>query len=295
MYRPPPAMLRAFREGWAVVEHKKKQAQGRVGPSTSDCDEAYLVLLGELEILRGRSWAPAPPGTLAFHPARKRYGIRPKRGYNGPARIVSILFRAPRGWQPNLPRGPIRLGASWWRRFLDLEAQADYSASGQRVLPVRALMDLLEKLGAALNPPARGGRRAPAEREPRKPDTQAGWLELWARAEDAIRERAAGGLTAAELAEALHVSPTQLRRVFNAARGLPPKAALTAWRLDEAKRLLREGRLNAGEVAARVGYASLPRFSAAFKAATGEPPSRYAESVFSTGPRRRRSAKVQER
>lgn len=275
MYRPPPAIRAALDEGCAVVEHKKKPRQGAVGPGVQDVDELFVVLAGELEMLRGRSWAPAPPGTLGCFPRRKRYGIRARRGYDGPARIVSILFRASAGWNAGIPAGPVRLNAVWWRRLLELEAGSDYSPRGQRVLPLADLLSFLERLARALGAKA-AKQPVRAAAEPRRPDTQAEWFEQWARAEDLIRERAGEGLDAAGLAQALHVSPTQLRRIFHAARGCSPKHALDAWRIAEARRLLRAGKLNATQVAARVGYRTLQRFSAAFKAATGQPPGKYA-------------------
>jgi len=141
-----------------------------------------------------------------------------------------------------------------------------------------AIEEFLEHLGRAVAPSkARGEGRA--GEGPRRTDTEAGWLETWTRAENMIRELAPRGLTVDELAEAVHVSPTQLRRLFHAARGLSPKQALTAWRIEEAGRLLALGKWSVREVAAKVGFSSLPRFSAAFKKATGQPPS----TVMRTG------------
>jgi AraC family transcriptional regulator len=101
-------------------------------------------------------------------------------------------------------------------------------------------------------------------------------MAAWTAAEDVIRARAADGLTAEQLARATHCSPTQLRRVFRAARGTTPKAAITAWRIDEAKRLLAAGRWTATQVAARVGFATPQRFAAVFRRVVGATPGKYA-------------------
>ncbi|MBI3832118.1 MAG: helix-turn-helix transcriptional regulator [Planctomycetes bacterium] len=277
-WRPNSDHKAAFAQERAVVQHKKKARQGTVGPCTSAADEVYVVALGALEFFDGRAWSPAPERSLGWFPRRKIYGIRPAPGFSGPVCVVSILFIASPGLAPGMPPRAVRLTAPWWRRFVELEASADFDERGQRVLPRADLETLLEQLGRTLAPGAakRSRPRSVSKDAPSRPDTEAGWLETWARAEDAIRERAGGGLSVDELAAAVNVSPTQLRRIFHAARGLSPKAALTAWRIDAAKRLLRDGRLNVSQVAEKVGYGNLPRFSAAFKATVGVSPSAYA-------------------
>ncbi len=62
---------------------------------------------------------------------------------------------------------------------------------------------------------------------------------------------------------------------FAALVGEPPLAYLTGWRMQVAARLLLSGRSSIGEVASRVGYASEPAFSKAFKRAMGVAPGAY--------------------
>jgi AraC-like DNA-binding protein len=279
-WRPNSDNKAAFSQRRAVVQHKKKARQGAVGPCTSAADEVYVVAQGDLEFFDGRTWTPAPERSLGWFPRRNVFGIRPALGFSGPVRVVSILFMASPGLAPGMPRRAVRLTAPWWRRFVELEASADFDERGQRVLNLSDLETFVEQLARTVAPAAskRSRRHASSKDAPSRPDTEAGWLETWARAEDAIRERAGEGLTVDELAEAVNVSPTQLRRIFHAARGHSPKTALTAWRIDKAKRLLRDGRLNVSQVAEKVGYGNLPRFSAAFKAAVGVSPSAFAST-----------------
>jgi len=276
-WRPTRELKAAFKAGRAVVQHKIKECQGCVGPCTADADELYAVIQGDLQFFDGRRWQFAPPRALNWFPRRKVYGIRPAPGYAGPVRVVSMLFMARKDFAPGLPRGGVRLPAPWWRRFLELEASATFDARGLRVLDARELETFAEQLARAVAPEhaasRKGDRRAT---EPRRPDTEAEWLEVWTRAEDVIRARAGEGVTVGELAAAVHVSQTQLRRVFHAARGISPKAALTAWRIEAARRLLRAGKLSVTQVAARVGFGNLPRFSAAFKTAVGCAPTEFA-------------------
>ncbi len=286
-WQPPDHIRQAFKDGWAVVHRKHKRRQRTFGPATALVDELFVVIDGQLEILAEGKWWPAPARTFACFRRGVFYGVRQKPGYDGPAQIVNILFRAPQDWSSGLPRPPLILSAPWWRRFMDLEARCDFDASGQRVLRVEELTAFVEKLARAAVPKpasvAKGKRKVQGRgglpEGPRRPDTGAEWMEVWARAEDVIRQRAGEGLTADELAAAVHVSPTQLRRVFQSARGIPPKAALTQWRVDEAKKLLTAGKWNATQVSEKVGFTTLQRFSAVFKEATGESPSAFARKV----------------
>lgn len=268
----------AFKDGLAIVHRKHKGRQRTFGPTTATLmDELFVVIDGQLEIMAEGKWWPAPPRSFACFRRGVFYGIRQKPGYDGKAHIVNILFRAPQEWISGLPRPPLLLSAPWWRRFMDLEARCDYDATGQRVLRVTDVMAFVERLAQAALPRALPRKCSAILREgPRRPDTGAEWMELWARAEDVIRQRARDGLTADELAEAVHVSPTQLRRVFQSARGIPPKTALTQWRIDEARKLLATGKFNATQVSEQVGFSTLQRFSAVFKEVTGETPSAFA-------------------
>lgn len=284
LWRPPHEIKTAFAQGFAVVQRKNKARQQVVGPSRALADELYAVLEGELEMYFEGRWLPAPPGTLGLFPRKTVYGIRPKPGYRGTVRVVSILLMLPEDGLPRLPGRPVHLPGPWWRKYLALEQSADFDAQGQRVLRVAELSLFIAQLARALGSPEQSATRprrksALSAEGPHKPDTQADWMELWARAEDAIREKAKEGLSAAELAELVGVSPTQLRRIFLSARGCSPKAALTKQRIDEAKRLLAAGRLNVTQVAERVGFSNLPRFSAAFKQATGVAPAHFARKA----------------
>ena len=280
-WRPPDHIRTAFNDGLAVVHRKHKRRQRTFGPATALVDELFVVIDGQLEIMAEGTWWPAPPRALACFRRGVFYGVRQKPGYDGPAQIVNILFRAPRDWNSGLPRPPLILSGPWWRRFMDLESRCDFDAAGQRVLRTGELTAFVEKLARSAIPKStaankRGGNLPEG---PRRPDTGAEWMEVWAQAEDVIRQRAGDGLTADELAAAVHVSPTQLRRVFQSARGIPPKAALTQWRVDEAKKLLALGKWNATQVSEKVGFSTLQRFSAVFKEATGESPSVFARKL----------------
>ena len=279
VWRTPAEIKRALHDGLAVVHRKHKRRQQKIGPQVCPMDELFIVVGGEIEMRLDGRWHPAPPRSLTCIRRGQYYGIRQRPGHEDAAQIVNILFRAPAKWNHGLPRPPLRLPAPWWRRFMDLEAQCGFDASGQRVLPIAEVLGIIERLAhAAVSPDLK--REASVLRDgPRRPDTGAEWMEVWALAEDTIRERAGAGLTVDELAAVVHVSPTQLRRVFQSARGIAPKTALTHFRIDEAKRLLGTGKWNATQVSEMVGFTTLQRFSAVFKGVTEQSPSEYARKV----------------
>lgn len=94
-----------------------------------------------------------------------------------------------------------------------------------------------------------------------------------ARALDVIDASLGRALGMRELARRAGASTRTLERAFSRELGLTPSEHLRKKRLDEARVLLRSGRLGVGEVAARVGYRSLPAFSTAYREQFGHPPS----------------------
>lgn len=76
----------------------------------------------------------------------------------------------------------------------------------------------------------------------------------------------------ADAAEAAALSPSYFSRLFHDVMGVPFSRYLTAYRLQEAERLLRAGDLPVQQLAAACGFASSTHFVTAFKARYGLPP-----------------------
>jgi AraC-like DNA-binding protein len=267
-----PLVEQAAREGLAVVHRKHKRRQQIAGSGPAQVDEVFAVLAGEVEVFARGRWRAMRPGALLCIHRGQRHGARASAAHAGEVRLLNILFLAPRRWRAGIPAGAVPLPTVWWRRLLELESSSDFDARGQRVLPLDAVLAFISGLARA----GVAGRRRRWADGPARPDTGSDWMAAWSAAEEIIRERASRGLTAAQLAVAARVSPTQLRRVFHAARGCSPKAAITAWRIDAAKRLLAAGRCTVTQVAERVGYASVQRFTSVFRSRTGKRPSEFA-------------------
>ncbi len=78
--------------------------------------------------------------------------------------------------------------------------------------------------------------------------------------------------TVEELADAVAVSRSTLAQRFTAQIGETPIRYLAGWRIQLAKRLLKETDLRLAEIAERVGYTSEAAFNRAFKRHVGWPP-----------------------
>ncbi|MFP3991786.1 AraC family transcriptional regulator [Streptomyces sp. E11-3] len=83
------------------------------------------------------------------------------------------------------------------------------------------------------------------------------------------------GISLREAATTLHVHSTHVIRCFKQTYGLPPHAYLTGKRIDQARRLLLDGRRPA-EVATTVGFHDQAHLNRHFKRHVGTTPARYA-------------------
>lgn len=86
-------------------------------------------------------------------------------------------------------------------------------------------------------------------------------------------------LTLAEICRDNLVGRSRLQKLFHAHTGGGVMAYFGVLRINAAKRLIREGRLNFTQIAARLGYQSVHYFSRRFRLVTGMSPSEYGRSV----------------
>ena len=75
------------------------------------------------------------------------------------------------------------------------------------------------------------------------------------------------------------ISPTVLKKCFRGVYGDPIYAYMKKYRLQVAERLLKESRATVGEIALQVGYQNPNKFTSAFCAAYGIPPTAYRKEV----------------
>lgn len=102
-----------------------------------------------------------------------------------------------------------------------------------------------------------------------------GGSETFLRAVQWHRNRMGAGVRVNDVAAALHVSPSHLRRLFMRVRGEPPKRVFMRAKIEEACRLMAQSGMNLKEVGARCGFSGFSEFYRAFKNHTGQSPSRW--------------------
>ena len=82
-------------------------------------------------------------------------------------------------------------------------------------------------------------------------------------------------LSLAEVARRVRMSASHFRKAFGAYFGCPPRTYLRRARIQKAKQLMMEHRLNLTEIAERCGFATVHSFSRTFRACEGKAPSAY--------------------
>ncbi len=84
-------------------------------------------------------------------------------------------------------------------------------------------------------------------------------------------------LSVSHLASLCGVSDAHFRKLFKESQGTSPKQYLTELRISHAKRLLSERTATVSDIAEACGFASVYHFCRAFKLATGQTPTEFAE------------------
>ncbi|WP_165251306.1 AraC family transcriptional regulator [Paludisphaera soli] len=103
---------------------------------------------------------------------------------------------------------------------------------------------------------------------------EGGLSQRVARAIEWIRRRYAEPFRIEDVAKAARMSPSTLHQHFKAVTAMSPLQYQKRLRLQEARRLMLVGGLDAAEAAYRVGYESPSQFSREYRRAFGEPPAR---------------------
>lgn len=115
------------------------------------------------------------------------------------------------------------------------------------------------------------------------PEQRRGWLAgladpIVGRALTLLHERPAHAWSVDALAEQVHLSRSAFAERFTAVVGMSPLSYLASWRMQLARRALRQGR-SVSQVGALVGYDSDAAFSRAFKREVGMAPTRWRAGV----------------
>lgn len=118
-------------------------------------------------------------------------------------------------------------------------------------------------------------RSSPAPRRPAQPEGS----PLFAQVADYLEGRLDQNLTLEQICQDNLAGRSQLQKLFHSRTGGGVMEYFHGRKLQAARRMIREGRMNFTQIAASLGFQSVHYFSRRFKAATGMSPSEYARSV----------------
>ena len=237
-------------------------------------EEFQLCLIlggsGELEYRGARHPNPAwslfvlHPGEVHANQATAPEGCS-YRSLNAAPELLRRVVEQIAGRDRGLPYfpSPVLLEEDLLRRFLRLHRLLEGEAT--RLEADAALLGTLSRLverHAQAPPAARGvGRESAAA----------------ARARDYLEAHRDENVPLAELARVAGASPYHLSRLFRRVYGLPPHAYQIRRRVEDARRLLRQG-LAPAAVAARTGFADQSHLHRHFKLVLGMTPGAYRET-----------------
>ena len=103
--------------------------------------------------------------------------------------------------------------------------------------------------------------------------------DIFERATGFMSDNTNRSLTIDDISIALHISPSELKRVFREYTVLGVITYFRNMRIECAKTLIRDGGLNITEIAERMGYESIHCFSKQFKNIVGMSPREYSMSI----------------
>ncbi len=95
-----------------------------------------------------------------------------------------------------------------------------------------------------------------------------------------MQQKIYSNLTLRELCNQFLLEKSQLSKIFKENCGISPMAYYSSIKINEAKRMLRQGNLSVSEIAEKLSFPDIHSFSRAFKKAVGFSPTAYARSIL---------------
>ena len=137
---------------------------------------------------------------------------------------------------------------------------------------------LLEQILLLMVRQAQGGQESPKQEAPHLTDEQNA-ADLTNQLTGLMREHLDGSLSFEEICRTSGLSQTALKACFRRYNRMGVMEYYQRLRIEEARRLLREGRLNVTQTAEKLGYSSIHAFSRQFKRLMGVTPLNYLRTI----------------
>lgn len=248
------------------IGYREQGTEYHYGPHRHEIHQWYCVLYGVVEmVVDDRQYLLAPEESILIPPGAVR---SPRSHERAPGYLWAHFANRRLALEPItnrvLPTPP-----ELQQDLLDLVSEVQRPADGDADDLVNAL---LVKLLVGL-------RRSVARQEPPGPAPSlvnaAYRREVVKRVDSFMRNHLTHPLSRRQVAEAVHLSPAHLARVYRQVTGKTLNDRLTELRVEYGKQLLLESTLSVTQVGLSVGYRSFSHFSAVFKDRVGIPPSDY--------------------
>ncbi len=272
--------------------HYFQFASGYLFPGEShDFWEMVYIDRGEADIGAGERVVRLSQGQVILHEPGEFHSIW--AGSPGGSDILVVSFACDSAAIRRLRQGVFTLSTGQRRLLMSLVAEGrglfgpvlDISEQKEPVprpdapegsrqmialLLTQFLILLLRERQAAKTPPAEGAPHLTEEQRA---------AEVIAHLTALMRRHPDGSLRFPEICRASGLGQTALKECFRRYQHQSVMACYRRIRIEEARRLLREGRLNVTQVAEALGYSSLPYFSAQFRREMGMSPLQYLRTV----------------
>lgn len=226
--------------------------------------EIVYVDDGELEVTEDGNVYNLGEGDIIFHAPMEFHRLR---SYGGTApNVTNLSFGAMGEYPPELLSGVFHLDESGRKEFLQIsrcvrewmESQEEGSFYGKEI--ASRLISFMFRLSRTYLPQP---KKISAER-----------VHTYKRLVEIMNEEVYSNISISELAERMFMSVSYVKVLFSRYAGVSPKAYYTNLRLNEAKKLLAEGK-NVYEIAERMNFSTPGYFSVFFKKHTGMTPKYY--------------------
>lgn len=246
-----------------LIIHQKIKGNS-VDDHAHDEHEFFLPLQGEIQIQAGQELLKAGPGKMIYLPPSSTHSFRASSSSEGERLIFMIQ---PRLWKANEGGSfpPSVISASQLSKELLFHLLIHPKTRAARSLLdtlVQTLSEMLEDSGLQ-----NMGDIAHLEGRSQDPRIR--------KALQAISASFDQSLPMERLARESGMSVRNFNRLFLSELGMTPKQAVTLYRIERAKGLLKGARRSVTDVAFEVGYQSVSQFITTFRKATGQLPSEY--------------------
>jgi AraC-like DNA-binding protein len=248
------------------IGYREQGTAYHYGPHRHDVHQWYCVLYGTVEMMvDDREFVLAPEESILIPPG----AIRSPRSRDRAPGYLWAHFTNQRLTLGAITNCVLATPPELQQDVLDLVSEVQQPADADADDLVGAL---LVKLLVGLR---RSVTRASASAPALSVVNAVHHRELVRQVDSFMRNNLTRALSRRQVADAVHLSPAHLARVYRQATGRTLVERLTELRIEYGKHLLLESTLSVTQVGLSVGYRSFSHFSSVFKALVGIPPSDY--------------------